>query len=460
MKIRSPFAKLGNRHQPLWLLAALLTLTLCSCRADPWFGPLRQEADLPNARHLSNWDRLHNGKGPTKETYTHQPRFVEIPRMPIPEGPAVSHEILQAAYNAPSLPDSAYTGSPYDPPTAPAYPGGCQSCQSCRSGNCANGGEQGSRCGGPWSPPGLGCPWPADEYICDGGDREVNVDVLRDWSVRGLEMEDTVAHYDTLKGQTVVEPSNRVCIYAPRFAAVRTVKGMIEHQQNENPIAARDRVLPHQKDETTLVTTSTQQVQPLGKFGLKPVNIYQGRDAGVPLARVVVPAGLSDGMLPHEDFRLIQTGVFDIAEKARLSNATENALAWTEKQGVQVVLDGKLPVEASNDVAIEQIYKYDLLGKPRLRIVKTASKQNAKPGEIVDFTLRFDNIGDQVIGNVTIIDNLTTRLEYVPDSVQASVAADFFTQENDGDSLILRWEVVEPVKVGKGGVIRFQARVR
>ncbi len=457
MKMSVSQSERARSCQPLWLLTALMLLTFCSCRGAAWLGPTRQEADLPNARHLSNWDRLHQGKGPPAAAYTHQPRFVEIPRMPIPEGPAVSHEILQAAYNAPSLPDSAYTGSPYDPPLASAYPGGCQTCQSCRGGN---GGAPDHRCGGAWSPPGLGCPWPADEYICDGGDRETSVDVLRDWSVRGLEMEDTVAHYDTLTGETVVEPSNRVCIYAPRFAAVRTVKGLNQTQQNENPLAARDREMPHQQNEATLVTTSTQQVQPLGKFGLKPVNIYEGRDVGVPLARVVVPAGLSDRMLPHEDFKLFVTGVFDIAEKARLANATENALAWTEKQGVQVVLDGKLPVEASNDVALEQVYRYDLLGKPRLRIVKTASKQNARPGEIVDFTLRFDNMGDQVIGNVTIIDNLTTRLEYVPDSVQASVAADFFTQENDGDSLILRWEVVEPLKVGKGGVIRFQARVR
>ena len=37
----------------------------------------------------------------------------------------------------------------------------------------------------------------------------------------------------------------------------------------------------------------------------------------------------------------------------------------------------------------------------------------AQPGEEVEFTLRFDNVGDRVIGNVTIIDSLTTRLEYV-----------------------------------------------
>ena len=37
--------------------------------------------------------------------------------------------------------------------------------------------------------------------------------------------------------------------------------------------------------------------------------------------------------------------------------------------------------------------------------------QFANPGDEVDFTLRFDNVGNQPIGNVTIVDDLTGRLE-------------------------------------------------
>ena len=58
--------------------------------------------------------------------------------------------------------------------------------------------------------------------------------------------------------------------------------------------------------------------------------------------------------------------------------------------------------------------------KPKLRIIKVASTQTAIPGETVDFTLRVDNIGTQVVGNAVILDSLTTRLEYVPDSAQSS----------------------------------------
>ena len=66
-------------------------------------------------------------------------------------------------------------------------------------------------------------------------------------------------------------------------------------------------------------------------------------------------------------------------------------------------------------------------------MVKVASTPFAKPGEEVDFTIRFDNIGNQPIGNVTILDSLSTRLEYVPQSAQCSVEAKFSTQPNEGE---------------------------
>lgn len=449
-------------RKAVWLLAAMSTLSLCSCRAPQWtIPPEGQVGEVPNARHLSNWDRLHGGKGPQREMYTHQPRAIEIPPMPVPIAPPASHQSMQAAYNAPPLPESAYRGVSYE-----VVPCGREECRGCPS---CNAGRKAHHHGGNGPLPGLpslnfaelppDCTRMPDEYICDGGDRDVHVDVLADWTVRGLDTEDTVAHYDTLQGETVVETSNRVCIYAPRFAAVRTVRGIIIDQQAENPLAARDRVLPHQDDTDMIVTTSVQHQQPLGKLGLRPINVYEQRDIGIPLQRTYVAAGLEQGFMPHEDFKLIRVGIADLAEKARLANMIDNAIVWTGDESVKVSIDGKLPVEASNNFAVEELYVYDF-GESRLRIVKTASKQNAKPGEIIDFTLRFDNIGDQTIGNVTVIDSLTTRLEYVEGSVQSSVGADFYTQANEGDSLVLRFEVVDPVKVGQGGVIRFQARVR
>jgi hypothetical protein len=51
-------------------------------------------------------------------------------------------------------------------------------------------------------------------------------------------------------------------------------------------------------------------------------------------------------------------------------------------------------------------------------------------------------------------------LEYVPDSAQSSVKSEFQVQPNDGESLVLRWEIADPIKPGEGGIVRFRCRVR
>ena len=63
--------------------------------------------------------------------------------------------------------------------------------------------------------------------------------------------------------------------------------------------------------------------------------------------------------------------------------------------------------------------------------------------------------------HVTIIDHLMPRLEYVAGSAQSTLKAKFSTQEQlPGESLVLRWEIEEPLEVNQGGIVRFQARVR
>ncbi|MCA9212218.1 MAG: hypothetical protein KDB27_04060, partial [Planctomycetales bacterium] len=76
---------------------------------------------------------------------------------------------------------------------------------------------------------------PPDEYICDGGDAGIRVRVRDDWTVDGLDLEDTVGHFDTLDGRTLVSPSNSVCVYAPRFANVRKVVGAFSDEKLIEP---------------------------------------------------------------------------------------------------------------------------------------------------------------------------------------------------------------------------------
>jgi len=313
----------------------------------------------------------------------------------------------------------------------------------------------------PWQPPGLAGPWPYDEYIYDGGDRDSPADVWRDWSVHGLDTEDTVIHYDTRQGKTVVRPSNRVPIYAPRFAAVRKVTGPRQQQIAEG-LAAVDRPIRMESQEHRVAPgTAVQPVQPVRQHGIRStVNLIE-HSRGVTMDDVRTLRGFEDTLRPYEDLGIIRRGKIDNVDQPRLAKANRAAMAWSSDQMVQVVFDGKIANQMTGNSVPQETMLYELPeGKDRVRIVKIASKSEAQPGEEIEFTIRFDNLGDQRIGNVTIIDSLTTRLEYVADSAECSLKSSFMTQENEGESLVLRWEITDPIKVGEGGIIRFKCRVR
>lgn len=311
--------------------------------------------------------------------------------------------------------------------------------------------------GMPTGPP----PSAANEYVCDGGDQGAQAYVRRDWTVRGLQLEDTIAHYDTVDGRTEVEASNRVCIYAPRFAAVRQVSGVVQHEQSEQLVGVESPVSPAAQGSSELVTTVIQPVEPRGQRAVKFGQSFRERQRTVGAENLQALAVTEKTRMPYEDFQIIERGQFDNSEKARLANRLQAAVTWSADQAVQVVIDNVTAAEATGTSQPQGIYTYEMPeGKPRLRIVKVASRNEAHSGDVIHFTIRFDNIGDQVIGNVTIIDNLSRRLEYVESSQECSIDADFLPGPNSGESLTLRWEIRDPLKVGEGGVIRFQCRVR
>jgi len=286
------------------------------------------------------------------------------------------------------------------------------------------------------------------------------VRVQSDWSLKGLDSEDTVVHYDTLDGQTHVTPTNRVCIYAPRFAAVRKIYGLAQNDSLESASRFAQPTRIGGLGDVESATTAIQPVQPGLNRATTGATTFRDRRlaSGVDGRRSVAAA--RGALLPFEDFRMIRDGQLDNSEKARLALAADAAVQWSHDAGVQVVIDNIAAHEDSGTSQAGALHVYSTQGKPRLQVCKIASRQDAQPGEIVEFTIRFDNVGDQVIGNVTVVDNLTTRLEYVKDSEKCTLQADFSSSDNASDSLALRWEITEPMKVGQGGVIRFQCRVR
>lgn len=426
------------------LLAVAVAISLCSCQAGP---------------------RIAGGRAAVSDSGAPPPALrapaaVASPVQPTSaitrQTPPATYGVQLASYGPVGLPASAWTGQPNpwsgygQPPFADA------NCATCPPPAAPMAGPPGA-----WRPPGIAGRWPYNEYLCDGGDQGAAVEVARDWTVRGLDQEDTVAHYDTVDGRTEIQPSNPVCVYAPRFAAVRQISGALVHEVHDRLADINLPVQASVREDRGTPTTLLQPVEPGRYVRAAGPQLFRERVRGESTDGAVRLAECDMRFRQHEDFQLIRTGVFDNNEKARLAERLAAAAAWSENQAAQVALESMTASIGTNDVALQSVVRYDLPpGKPRLRVVKVASKQSAQPGDEIEFTIRFDNVGDQTVGNVTIVDSLTTRLEYVPDSAQCDREAAFGTQENEGESLVLRWEIRSALKVGEGGIIRFTCRVR
>jgi uncharacterized repeat protein (TIGR01451 family) len=314
---------------------------------------------------------------------------------------------------------------------------------------------------GPWKPSGIAGPWPAGEYLRDGGDKSPPVQVKHDFQVTGLDMEDTVAHFDTLDGRTLVEPSNRVIIYSPRFAAVRQVVSLVENEQAKG---LADLHLPTRlmlRDDIQGAKLTKQNLEAERELGIKHATAFRGEQGEAIASNAVKAVGFQNAFKAYEDLAVIRYGQMLESEAAVLAKSSQAAVTWTGKQSVQVILERQAAQALVSDERAEAVFTVNKPPScPKLRIVKVASTQLAQPGDVVSFTLRFDNVGNEMIGNVTILDNLTPRLEYVPKSTQCSLAAELKLQPNEGGSKVLRWEIKDPLPPGKGGVIRFDCRVR
>jgi uncharacterized repeat protein (TIGR01451 family) len=302
---------------------------------------------------------------------------------------------------------------------------------------------------------------PTDEYICDGGDSEIQVSVGEDFSLKGVEQEDTIGHYDLLDGRTIVQPSNRVCIYAPRFAAIRKMTGVALNAGNDQVVHLDDELGTQLRKRTDSPSTTMQQTSPQRQIGAYGVSIFKDSLHAIEASNRLLPTEFTSKYKAFEDFAIIRTGTAKQNEKARIAGGIDAARVWKAKEGTEIYVKEEhaslsIGGEKAGEIVLDE-YDPD---RPRFRILKVANKRDGLPGDKIEFTIRFDNFGNKPIGNVTIVDSLTTRLEYVPESAQCSVGANFSSAENDGESLTLRWEIIEPLQPKQGGVIRFTCQLR
>ncbi|MEQ8846608.1 hypothetical protein [Botrimarina sp.] len=301
---------------------------------------------------------------------------------------------------------------------------------------------------------------PGDEWLCDGGDQQFTAGVLKDDSLVGLEQEDTVAIYAAPDGRKLVAPSTRVCVYAPRFAAVRRVVHPMGALQQQFIGQAEDRFGVAEADRSQPTAASLQNLRLKEQAQPLPPGLYKGRQQAGGIVRRLAAADVIGQVGPYAMLQIMATGVMQMDEAPLVGRRTLAAITWTGDQELQIAIGGQAAGSLFSPKQPGLLYHVDEPNSPYLRLVKCASTDTALPGEEIEFTLRYDNIGDTPIVDLVIVDNLTARLEYVDDSANSSRDADFSTSRNDYGSLLLRWEIDGTLKPGEGGLLSFKCRVR
>ena len=299
-----------------------------------------------------------------------------------------------------------------------------------------------------------------EEYVFDGSDRGVKIQVDDAFNVYGLDPEDTFGHFDTLDGERIVAPSNRVAIYAPRFGAVRKIDGAVNAQLNQPTIGFSERKQTLQAMDKSLATTANQIAMAARSHGGQRASGFLDQTRGVAVRETLTPLGVRnfESLILAES--ILDIGKIDNAIGAQLQKGMQAAIAWETDLGLRVFSKGIQPIIVRDLTTAQGLLHIESEDDPRLQVVKTANVIAARPGDQVEFMIRFDNISDRKIGNVTLMDNLTRRLVYVEGSSECTLESEFKSEVNDAQSLALRWEITEPIEPGTGGVIRFRCRVK
>jgi uncharacterized repeat protein (TIGR01451 family) len=305
-------------------------------------------------------------------------------------------------------------------------------------------------------------PWEIhpDEYLLDGGDRGLPVHetpAMRE----GLDSEDAVAEFADHTGKYHILPTNRVAIYSPRFGALAvstgletgvTVAGTASTVDSKTGEAFRSRVAT--TDHVQRIPSQSVRVRSsAGGFNAQQLEAAIHQRTTLIENRKL--AGSVEGVQNENSM------VFLKADAAIIGKQRQAAIAWTRDQypvltasiaGAQQVIARFIPSEM---VGVE-----DRRRPGRLLIVKLADKQTALPGEIVNFRIEFENVGDLELRDVRIIDSLTPRLEYIAESGNSDRPAALDVADNGEGSAVLTWSLNEPLPGKTVGIVTFKARVR
>ncbi|MFK7820885.1 MAG: DUF11 domain-containing protein [Planctomycetaceae bacterium] len=298
-----------------------------------------------------------------------------------------------------------------------------------------------------------------DEYLFDGGDRGMKVHYSRNMRL-GVDTEDTFAEYLDHTGRKQVRASNPVAVYAPRFAAVRTMTGP-EQDITIDRLAMASEANPGAAfSGRQTLATSNRRSKASGMRTRERGSELDTIDAGIAMLSREKAAGNVFVLKPLRRSSATAGMQFDHSNEAWLANRIQKAADWSLKSFpvVQAVNAAAMEMEASFKPQVH-VHIDDEKAKGSLRVLKMVDLETAVPGDVLTFTIEFENIGDKELYNVRIIDNLTPRLRFIEDSAGADRKGRIIVEDTDQGTEMLIFELEGKLDGKAKGVVEFKARV-
>ncbi len=324
----------------------------------------------------------------------------------------------------------------------------------------------GTRCGLPCgfvcgTPPPANRRWlPRDEYLCDGGDRAMPLHFGGNGGLTGIDPRDAAVVFSDDKRPRVL-PTNTVCIYAPRFASVRTIIGANEsltvlllREAGDVQKTAMTAIKegPKKINQNTASETNRSRMRASGLRG----RVFAGENSEL---RVLSGYDNAIGLGAN---RLVQ-GAQNAINRQRIRQDISKAKPVTITRNAGAIVTGI--VEGPGQMVMtwtprETVGVETPPNRPGISVIKQVSTDQAEPGDIVTYTIRYKNMGNTPIKSVSIVDSLMPRLEYVPKTALGPKGTVFTAAENQSSSLELRWDLPGALAPGAEGYVEFQALVR
>ena len=303
---------------------------------------------------------------------------------------------------------------------------------------------------------------PVDEFVCDGGDRRFTANYSSQGVLINVDPEDTIGVYRNDGSTKKFAKSNRVCIYSPRYAEVcqtMLIEGLIGkvvpigvEQETVFAIHQQDRKVA-QNGKNVRLQAVTERERASGFLTDQQPAVTDNLLLMEQVENRMVWSKLWNREVLSEHHSNQQPMIRVRVDRLQVESSVASTRAFAMAYGLGQVQSTWQPE------TITQITDRKL--KPsRLLLEKSTDKKAALVGEEVTFTIKYSNTGDEILGEVLILDSLSERLEFIPKSDQSSRPAKFSTTKNTVGSDVLSWKLNDILKKGESGTVTFKARIK